>query len=394
MNRSSVIRAERSHWPAPPAVVNAWRALAVARENVFVSPEWFGVWLTMHPRARPFVLVCRDEDAMVVGVLPLVISRHGPIRIVRFAGARLGDCYSAACQPADEMHVAEACAAVLAAHADEWHVLALDRLDREAAWPERLDEGWPGRGVHVSRWREHDVLPFVEFGSAGYDGYLASRSRHFRSSLRRYRRRLEERYSVRFRVTQSEHDLERDLDVLMRLHYARWDTRGGSTLRGGGERFHRKFARLALARGWLRLWTMELDGNPVAAWYGWRVGGRYCYSFSGFAPSYSDLQVGFLTVAHTIERAAAEGAAVYDMLLGGEPYKRRFETGRREAESVLVTRRGQPESGLIAAINSGRQGARRLPDPWRKQLRSVYRGAVSHGPRPKVPPAQRPDCGH
>src|SRR3712207_8266564 len=47
-----------------------------------------------------------------------------------------------------------------------------------------------------------------------------------------------------------------------RLHEARWAGRGGSgSLNARTRRFHEQFAALALERGWLRLWTLELDGT-------------------------------------------------------------------------------------------------------------------------------------
>src|SRR6185503_6957854 len=37
---SAELRAELSEWPVEAAVADAWRKLAVARENPFVTPEW------------------------------------------------------------------------------------------------------------------------------------------------------------------------------------------------------------------------------------------------------------------------------------------------------------------------------------------------------------------
>jgi CelD/BcsL family acetyltransferase involved in cellulose biosynthesis len=362
-------------WPPPDDVLEAWRALAVERENVFITPEWYGTWLALHPGDQPLTFLCHDQSEGLVGVLPLVMTRSGPARILRFAAARFGDFFGPACRPADEPAVASACAAALASLSPGWHVLKLDRLERDRAWAEQLTAAWPGGDVVIARWRQGDVLPYIEIGADGFDGYLAGRSRHFRKQLGSERRRLERRHSVQFRLTQDERHLERDLSVLFGLHHASWASRGGSSLRGNGELFHREFARLALAREWLRLWTLELDGAPAAAWYGWRVGTRYCYSFSGFDPAHSDEGVGRLLVSHTIEQAADEGAAVYDLLWGDEAYKRRFETGRRWADSVLVTRRGQPLSAAVTGLTWAMQSGRRLPEPVRKRVKRALRRA-------------------
>jgi CelD/BcsL family acetyltransferase involved in cellulose biosynthesis len=194
-------------------------------------------------------------------------------------------------------------------------------------------------------------------------------------------------------MTHDERHLERDVSALFRLHHARWEARGGSSLRGDGERFYREFARLALARGWLRLWTLDLDGVPAAAWYGWRVGPRYCYSLSGFDPAHGEDKLGFLLMAHTIERAAEEGSAVYDMLWGDEAYKRRFETGRRSADSIMLTRRGHPVSALVSTVAWAMRRARRLPKPLRRRLKAAYPGVRrrphEHVARTRAAPERR-----
>ena len=63
-----------------------------------------------------------------------------------------------------------------------------------------------------------------------------------------------------------------------------------------------------------------------------------------------------------IERAIAEGATEYDMLLGTEAYKDRFCACRREAETVTLTRSWRPAGALIAAEFAARRAFDALPD--------------------------------
>jgi hypothetical protein len=65
-------------------------------------------------------------------------------------------------------------------------------------------------------------------------------------------------------------DLPGALDMLFRLHALRWPEGWLFQVRAA---FHRDFAAIALARGRLRLWCLELDGQPVVAWYGLRFAG-------------------------------------------------------------------------------------------------------------------------
>lgn len=356
--------------------VAVWRELAAGRESPFLTPEWFDAWLAAHPGEEPFPVVWRADGA-VRGVLPLVRTAMGPLRVLSFAGARRSDWTAPACAPRDEREMAAACAELLLRERRWWHLLRLDRLDFGSSWPAALRSDGPDGRLAVGDAGRMDVLPYIRFEDGGYEGYLAGRSRNFRSQLGRRRRKLERDHGLTFRMTADPDELGRDLDTFFRLHEERWRDRGGSSaLSDDAKRTHRRFAAAALERGWLRLWVAEADGEPAAAWYGWRIGDRYCYSLSGLASRYERLGLGNVLLGHTIEQAAAEGAETYDLMWGDEEYKQRFETGRREAVTWTV---GRPRHPAFAAAVAGARAtarARELPPGLREPLKRAYRLAV------------------
>lgn len=323
------------------ATVDAWRRLAELRENPFLTPEWCSAWLATHPGERPFVVLWHVGEKLR-GVLPLVLS-GGPLPTLHFAGARRGDWFTPACSPEDEPAMAAACAELLGRERRSWRLLRLDRVDEDSAWPEALWGAGPPARLAPARPRRSDVLPFIRFDDGGYEGYLAGRSRNFRSQLGRRRRKLEREHGLGFRMTTDPARLADDFETFFRLHEERWRARGGSSSgTADAKRFQLRFATSALERGWLRLWIAEADGAPAAAWYGWRIGDRYCYALSGLSERYESLGLGTVLLAHTIESADAEGASIYDLMWGDEDYKRRFETGRRQAATWVVGRRRSP----------------------------------------------------
>lgn len=355
-----------------PALLSAWRDLAELRENPFLSPEWYLAALESQPAEEPFALAWR-RDGELRGVLPLVRAAHGPLRILRFAAARRGDWFTPACRPADEGEMADAVAAFLAAEKRSWHALRLDRIDSECAWPAAL-AGVEGGGIRLAPSRREDVLPYVEFGEGGFEGYLAGRSRNFRSQLGRRRRKLERDHGLSFRLTAEPGELSADMETFFRLHDERWRSREEASSQSEVAREHQRlFAAAALERGWLRLWIAEADGRPAAAWYGWRIGQRYCYALSGLSEEFERHGLGTVLLAHTIEQAAAEGAAIYDLMWGDEGYKQRFETGRRQASTWLLSRRGHPASPAIGLGVRLLRGAEGLPPGLRQPLGRVRR---------------------
>jgi CelD/BcsL family acetyltransferase involved in cellulose biosynthesis len=342
-------------------LASSWRQLAELRENPFLTPEWYRAWLATNPAAEePFLIAWRVEGE-VRGVLPLVRVGKGPARLLRFAGARRGDWFTPACRLEDEPAMAVACAELLKRERGASRI-RLDRIDCESAWPQALWGAGTEQVIAPARPRRTDTLPYIAFGDEGYEGYLAGRSRNFRSQLGRRRRKLEREHELSFRLTTEAERLEADFDTFFRLHDERWEDRGGSSSDSEAVRaFQREFAAAALERGWLRLWIAEADGAPQAAWYGWRIGGRYCYSLSGLSKDYERLALGTVLLAHTIEQAAAEGAGIYDLMWGDEGYKQRFETGQRDAATWVLARRGQPlrfTTGIRTSLERRLRGIR------------------------------------
>jgi CelD/BcsL family acetyltransferase involved in cellulose biosynthesis len=167
----------------------------------------------------------------------------------------------------------------------------------------------------------------------------------------------------------------------------RWEDRAGSS-RLSQERpqaFLTEFAERAHLRGWLRLCVLEADGKPVAAWLGWRLGGRFAYYQAGFDPDWSKQGVGFVLLAETIRAAAAEGAREYDMLLGDEAFKLRFADASREVCTVLVAPRLHPVRLLATSEIALRRMAGRLPESVRESAKRRADGVLR-----RLPMARRP----
>jgi CelD/BcsL family acetyltransferase involved in cellulose biosynthesis len=140
--------------------------------------------------------------------------------------------------------------------------------------------------------------------------------------------------------------LDEGLDTLFRLHALRW---GSGTTFARTEAFQREFAAAAAARGWLRLWLLELDGRPAAAWLGFRYAGAECYYQAGRDPSLDQGSVGFVLLTHTVRAALENGARDYRFLRGGESYKYRFASADPGLETIAVPRGAAGGAALGAA---------------------------------------------
>ena len=162
------------------------------------------------------------------------------------------------------------------------------------------------------------------------------------------------------------------MGTLFELHDARWDEPGMSSFTGRTREAHREFAALARERGWLRLWFLEIDGEPLAAWYGFRFGGTEWAYQTGRDPDAERDAVGFVLYAHTIREAMNDGMLEYRLLRGDESYKARFSDAdpglvdialplSARGRAALLAMRARPVAGralrgLRARVGSGGDG--------------------------------------
>jgi CelD/BcsL family acetyltransferase involved in cellulose biosynthesis len=288
-----------------------WSLLAERAGNVFGSPEWLTLWWRHFGEERPLRIYAVREGGRVAALVPTYLWRSRAPRTLRFLGHGPSDVMGPACAPEDRP--AAAAALLKAAAEGGWEVLLAERL----ASPEVLDD-------LGARELQREASPVLSINGLSWEDFLASKSSNFRQQARRRERKLAREHELRFRLSEDPARLDADLAVLFRLHGERWGERGSGALGERRAAFHRDFARLALERGWLRLWLLELDGRPAAAWYGLRFAGRELYYQAGRDPAYEREAVGFVLLAHTVREAMNDGMREYDFLRGGEEYKDRF----------------------------------------------------------------------
>jgi CelD/BcsL family acetyltransferase involved in cellulose biosynthesis len=314
------------------AIATDWDTLADSSRSIFSTALWARLWWEHFGGDRELLLhAARARDGSLAVVLPLYAWRRRVPRVLRFLGHG----------PGDELGPV---------HADDPEAAAgalrsvLDGLDLDVFFGEQLpgEEGWPGR-LGVRPWR-HEASPSLRL-PASWEEYLAGRSANFREQLRRRTTSLARVGEAMTRLA-NEDTLDRDLDTLFELHRARW---GATRTDFCDSPFQRELARESLGRGWLRLRLLELDGRPIAAWYGFHVGRICSYYQAGRDPVFERHSVGFILMANSIRSAIAEGAAEYRFGRGDEAFKSRFASHDSGLETLVVTRGAVGASAAAAA---------------------------------------------
>ena len=326
-----------------------WGRLALQSRNVFSTWEWATTWWRRYGSDIPPAIVACRERGEIVALLPLYVWSRRPLRVARFVGHGPADQLGPVCGPAAS---ATAAAALLRTQHDvSLDVVLAELLAGDRQWAQLLEQ----RPV------ASEESPAIDI-AGGWERYLATRSANLRQQIRRRERQLRRRHGVRFRLTVDPDSLQDDLTVLFGLHRSRWGE-GSPFLRF--EAFHREFAAVALERGWLRLWLLELDDRPAAAWYGFRFAGVESYYQAGRDVRLRSESLGFVLLAHSIREAAQDGVEEYRMLRGPEDFKTRFADRDPGLETYVLGRSVRATAARVAAgavlrNDAARIGLRRL----------------------------------
>ena len=327
-----------------PDIWDGIQAQAESR-SPFMSWAWHRAWADADPEAvAAQALVLRSGRGNAVQAIVPVLSRHIRFHRVRVRALTwaIGDLGCPDHLDVLATESADVAALVPLLDEMEWDVIVLSNLAPYAPVAQRLAQAMAARG-HATRRQPLWVCPHLEL-AGDWETYLKSVTRSRRQALRYMEKNLRRHHSV----TLTDYDGERVEEGwrrLVSLHERRWADGAGDG--GGGafrdprvDRLHRRFAAELARRGQLWLTTLDVDGEPAAAWYGFTCDDTAYFYQSGRDPRWERESVGQVLLAMMVRRAMERGLKRFDFLRGEDPYKRQWTTVGQTTEEITIFRRG------------------------------------------------------
>lgn len=322
-----------------------WTELLAESESgsPFLTWEWMSTWWRIYGRGHLRIVLVRDPDGRLVGLAPLQVVWRRVLRLARWQAATFvghgGDVTSehldVIVRRGFETVVADA---VFDSLHDDPAIAQIDLqpFRADSLVLPRLQMRWSALPGVVKR-TTVSWCPFVVLPKSRAD-FVASRSRNYRKKLGEYERRMAKGLNPTLRRARTPDDVHGDLDGLMRLHQARWGQASRAFRSEAYRRFHAAFASLMLEAGALRLFTLESEGQALAAIYCLQYGRRYYYYQAGREPARADARVGLVLMNRVLQEAIDDGATVFDFLSGREPYKYRWAADEFTNDRLAVWR--------------------------------------------------------
>jgi CelD/BcsL family acetyltransferase involved in cellulose biosynthesis len=318
----------------------------------FASSAWHSAWASVaspeEVEASRAVLL-NGSGGVVEAILPVAVHEvtFRRTRVTALTWA-IGDLASPDHLDVLALPEADLATVIPALTSLPWDMVILSNLAPDATNAIRLGEALRRGGCAV-RLDPLWSCPYLDLPGS-WDEYLASLSPNRRQTLRRKERKLSRDHVVSL-TDYGTGRLEEGLRRLVTLHEQRW-AGAGTFSDPRVTRLHRCFAEDAARRGRLWLATLDLDGVPAAAWYGFADRDTVYFYQSGRDPGREDQSVGAVLMGMMIRRAIERGYRRFDFLRGDEAYKLQWTATQRTTTELVVFRpswRGRWLRGLDLA---------------------------------------------
>ena len=327
------------------ALKPAWHAVATesGQTSPFLSHQWFGCcWRAAPPARRPELLVVEDGGSPVA-MVPLVYgtgAMHGlPVRFLSLLNAP-DTAFADWLIVGRPEPIIEAVMNDLTAKGD-WDVMALNSLPASSPTFKALSTWLPGR----YRWQRIGSIRSPYLTTTGtWEEFWASTSQRFKKTVRNVKNRLAKTGTVSIEEHRTVAPDSPVFADLLAVSARSWKAQRALAIANmpGMAQFFRELTAHASTQGWLRLWIMRRDGQPVATEYQLEADGRIHALRADIDASVpDDLSPGTHLSAEIIRTLfGRETVYEYDMGPGDNEYKSRWAGTSHELARLRIFRPG------------------------------------------------------
>lgn len=333
----------------------AWRELQQAGgvSHPMYTWEWMSTWWEVFGEERSLLALIASENGRVAAIAPFVRHRARMNRLFSFRRLELmgtgederdevfSEYVDIPSRPGTGREAAERLADEIL-NADgkgKWEDIVLHRVRPESSAYMALQTCAQRRGMSAKNVSE-GKCPYVELPDIIED-YMKQLGKKRRHQTRRSMRDLAKLGKVSFEKADSLDEALATLHMLGQLHQGRWEARGKPGVFSSQRftQFHRQFIGQTFALGWPQLWTLRLDGEPIACRYNLRYQDRIsCYLSGTRILERSRIQTGIVAHYFCIKEAIESGAMEYDFMLGEQAYKLSMSNAARELVTLRISR--------------------------------------------------------
>lgn len=332
-----------------------WNALLTAGpvNAPFLRHEWFRIWWKAFGAGKQLaILTLRSSDGSLAAIVPFMEERGSRVGIPCRIWASMSNDHSCrfdfivgGAPDGTRTRIVEAVAAYLAQRRPRVHLLELQDFPIDSPVLTLLLDTASRSGQKIGLRPELET-PFIPI-QGKWPAYYESVSGHLRRNLRRRRRQLEEQGKVEVICVTGEESggsmrLGDHLREGFRIEAMAWKGSAGTAIRENESwaDFYQEWARTASERGWLRLYFLKLNDQPIAFYYTLVYGEKLYYLKLGYDPAYARYSPGILLHQEILASAFDEKLVELDFLGPMMAWKQDWAKGVRPHVWVYLFQRG------------------------------------------------------
>jgi CelD/BcsL family acetyltransferase involved in cellulose biosynthesis len=304
-------------------------------DTIFLTHEWQSTWWRLFSPGRELSLLALRQAGKLVGIAPLYRQEleDGRTVIQLVGGTDISDYLNVIVLPDHRDRIYQTIFEFLTTGLADRDEIDLHCIPAESPY-QPLHEAAMQQGLVVQRQVE-DVCPIIPL-PATWDDYLAMLDKKQRHELRRKMRRAQREAELRLYMTSNPELLSEDVDTFLELHRKSSSDKQDFMSEPAMQQFFHEMARFALARGWLELSFLLVNGEKAATMFCFAYNNRTLVYNSGYDPQrFGRLSPGIVLLGYQIQDSIAKGRTAFDFLRGDEVYKHRF--GGRDSEVFQMT---------------------------------------------------------
>ncbi|MHB8873945.1 MAG: GNAT family N-acetyltransferase [Myxococcaceae bacterium] len=331
-----------------------WRELVERSPtgDIFQTWEWLSSWLECFWAGRPIRFLFVHDAGRLVGLAPLLddpsgkVGCRGSLPLPVNEHVRRLDLV----QDGDPRELLEALVRHLGKSNARFRlVLKQGRLSSPTG--AALQAAAQSFGLAFTR-VETLPSPIIRI-DCDWPAFLATRSAHTRSELKRKSRKLERDFQPAWSIVSAPGECQRGMDDVMHIEERSWKEDAGTSFNAGDglERFYRTVALRFAEAGWLKIYLLHLASQPVAHVFGAEFKQEYFAIKTSYDAAFRDASPGVVLIENALRDAFTRKLRAFDLLGEDSRWKRELANDSRPHANLCLYSRLDPYCACCAAHN-------------------------------------------
>lgn len=299
-----------------------------SRSNtIFLTWEWLTAWWKSYSEGKDLFILSVEKDGQIIGIAPFYRKKIPKLGFLQFRalaligdGSNDSDYLDWISRNGEEELVVRAITDFLIKKRADWDLILINEIpEKSPHLTLLLKHFYQGRC-----YCEEVEVPcaYVELPS-DWEKYLKSLRPRMRTKIRSLIKRLEQGSEVHFDLCRKANDIENWLESFFDIHNKRWQNknRSGVFVSPSKCQFYQEMSHLFLSRGWLRFYSLKVDGRYVAYQFCFEYNNTIFLLQEGYDPQMDELGIGNILRAYVFRDCIERNVKVYDFLEGVTPHK-------------------------------------------------------------------------